>query len=136
LLEEFFYEYILAILLHQLRIFLQDDLLASALLIAAGKYVTFSSSAFEKDDTSATYPYGAMNFIPALAIHFRVANSCMKWCGIFTGLSQDGDRRIFLKTYAPLYLIKAFQMNLISAISISLDRTFKAGSPTLKTYIS
>jgi hypothetical protein len=26
------------------------------------------SSAIEKEDTSATYPYGAMSFIPALAI--------------------------------------------------------------------
>jgi hypothetical protein len=26
-------------------------------------------TAFEKTNTNATYPYGAMNFIPALAIH-------------------------------------------------------------------
>jgi hypothetical protein len=29
------------------------------------------SSAFEQADTSAAYPYGAMNFIPALAIRFH-----------------------------------------------------------------
>jgi hypothetical protein len=28
------------------------------------------SSAFEKADTSAAYPYGAMNFIPELGIRF------------------------------------------------------------------
>ncbi len=36
-----------------------------------------------------------------------------------------GDRRIFLKTSAPLSFIKAFRMNIISAGSISLDSTFK-----------
>jgi hypothetical protein len=30
------------------------------------------SSAFEKADTSAAYPYSAMNFIPALAIRFHL----------------------------------------------------------------
>ena len=34
------------------------------------------SSAFKKADTSAAYPYGATNFIPALAIRSRIANSC------------------------------------------------------------
>ncbi len=33
------------------------------------------SSAFEKANHSTTYPYGAMNFIPALAIRFRIVNS-------------------------------------------------------------
>ena len=36
-----------------------------------------------------------------------------------------GDRRIFLKIYAPLSFINTYQMNLISAGSISLDNTFK-----------
>jgi hypothetical protein len=49
----------------------------------------------------------------------------MRWRGIFKGLSQDGDRWIFLKTSAPLCLIKAFQINIISARTISLDNTFK-----------
>ncbi len=35
-----------------------------------------NSSAFKKADTSAAYPYGATNFIPALAIRSRIANSC------------------------------------------------------------
>jgi hypothetical protein len=29
-------------------------------------------STFEKADASAAYPYGEMNFIPALGIHFRI----------------------------------------------------------------
>ncbi len=33
-----------------------------------------------------------MNFIPALAIRFRIANSCTRWRGIIKGLSQDGGR--------------------------------------------
>ncbi len=33
------------------------------------------SSAFEKANTSAAYPYGLINFVPALGIHFRIANS-------------------------------------------------------------
>ncbi len=41
------------------------------------------------------------------------------------GLSQDGGQVDFSKTSAPLSLIKAFQMNLILARSISLDSTFK-----------
>jgi hypothetical protein len=37
------------------------------------------SSAFEKTDTSAAHPYRAMNFIPTLGIHFRIANSRTRW---------------------------------------------------------
>jgi hypothetical protein len=29
----------------------------------------------KKADTSAAYPYGGINLIPALGIHFRIANS-------------------------------------------------------------
>jgi hypothetical protein len=53
------------------------------------------SSAFKKADTSAAYLYNSMNFIPALAIRFRIANSCTKWRGVFKGLSEDGDGRFF-----------------------------------------
>ncbi len=35
-----------------------------------------------------------------LAIRFQIANSCMRWSGISKGLSQDGERGIFLKTIA------------------------------------
>jgi hypothetical protein len=49
--------------------------------------------------------------------------------------SQDGGGQIFLKISAPLSLINTFQMNLISAGSISLDSIFReailAGTPTL-----
>ena len=55
------------------------------------------SSAFKKGDTSAAYPYGATNFIPALAIRFRIANSCTTWSEIFKGLSQDGGQADFSK---------------------------------------
>ncbi len=44
----------------------------------------------------------------------------------FKGLSQDGDGRIFLKTFAPLSLMTTYRMSLISAGSISLDSTFKS----------
>jgi hypothetical protein len=73
------------------------------------------SSAFEKADTSAANSYGAMNFIPALALRFRISNSCTRWRGIFKGLSQDGGRPDFSKSFVPLSSIKAFRMNLISA---------------------
>jgi hypothetical protein len=55
------------------------------------------SSALKKADTSDTYPYGATNFIPALAIRFRIANSCTSCREIFTELSQDGERADFSK---------------------------------------
>jgi hypothetical protein len=58
------------------------------------------NSAFEKADTSADYPYGAMHFIPALAIHFRIAKtvkSCRRWHGVFKELSQDGGRADYTK---------------------------------------
>jgi hypothetical protein len=48
------------------------------------------SSAFEKDDTSAVYPYGAMNCIPALATYFRIAKSYTRWCRIFQVISEEG----------------------------------------------
>jgi hypothetical protein len=38
-----------------------------------------------------SYPYGAMNLIPALAIRFRIANSCTGCCGIFERLLQDEE---------------------------------------------
>jgi hypothetical protein len=42
----------------------------------------------------------------------------LRWRGFFEGLSQEAD---FSETSAPLSLIKTFQINLISAGSISLD---------------
>jgi hypothetical protein len=47
-------------------------------------------STFEKAETSAAYPYCAMNFIPALGIRFRMANSRTRRRCNFKGLSQDG----------------------------------------------
>jgi hypothetical protein len=57
-------------------------------------------------DTSAntprfSYPYGTMNFMPALGIRILIANSCTRSRWIFTGLSQDGERADFIKTSAP-----------------------------------
>ena len=65
-------------------------------------------SAFKKSGTSAAYPYGAMNFTPALGIRSRIANICTMRHGMFKGLSQDEGGEYFLKTFAPLSLIKAF----------------------------
>jgi hypothetical protein len=45
-----------------------------------------------------------------------------------------GDGLIFLKTPAPLSLIKTFRMNLISAGSISLDSTFKISFNYFREY--
>ncbi len=56
------------------------------------------SSAFKKADTSDAYPYGATNFISALAIRFPIANSYTTWSEIFKGLSQDGERADFSKS--------------------------------------
>ncbi len=85
------------------------------------------SSAFKKADTSALppMPAHAMNLIPASKIRFRIANSCSRWLGIFEWLSQDG--RLFLNTY---------QMNIISAGSISLDSTFKSNRIHEKRWVS
>ncbi len=48
-----------------------------------------------KADSSAAFPCGVMNFIPALGIHFQIANSSTRRRGIFKGLSQDGGRADF-----------------------------------------
>jgi hypothetical protein len=61
---------------------------------------------FEKADTSAAFPCGAMNLIPALATHFQIANRC------------TGGAESLKDSYS---VIKAFRVNLISVGSISLD---------------
>ncbi len=43
-------------------------------------------------------------FTPALAICFQIANQKQGDALNFKGLSQDGDRLIFLKTSAPHFL--------------------------------
>ncbi len=79
------------------------------------------SLAFENADTIAA----SMNFILALVINFRIANSCTRWRRIFKRLSQNGWQVNFSKkTSAPLSLTKAFPMKQISAGSISLGSTF------------
>jgi hypothetical protein len=67
------------------------------------------SSVFQKADTSAAYPYGAMNCIPALATNFRIAKSYGGVESLKDSLRM-GDGRIFLKTSALLSLTKAFQV--------------------------
>jgi hypothetical protein len=54
-----------------------------------------------KKPTSAANHYGTMNFIPALEICFRIANSRTRRRCNFKELSQVGGRRIFLKISAP-----------------------------------
>jgi hypothetical protein len=53
------------------------------------------SSAFEKANTSAAY----INLIPALGIHFRIANSRTKWRCNFKGISQDWGRTDFSENF-------------------------------------
>jgi hypothetical protein len=66
------------------------------------------SPAFEKADTSAAYPYGAMNCIPALAIYSELPRAIRGGVESLKGAHRMGDGQIFLKTSAPLSLIKAF----------------------------
>jgi hypothetical protein len=55
-----------------------------------------------------------------------MANYCIRWHGIFKGLSQDGGRAEFSKKpLPPLSLMTTYQMSLISAGSIWQDSTFK-----------
>jgi hypothetical protein len=70
------------------------------------------------------YTYGAMNFMAMLGIRILITNSCTRWHGIFKGSHRMGDGPIFLKTSAPLSLMKTYRMNLPPARSISLDNTF------------
>jgi hypothetical protein len=44
---------------------------------------------------------------------------------LIKGLPQNGGRLDFSKSFVPLYSIKALRMYLISAVSTSLDSTFK-----------
>jgi hypothetical protein len=48
-----------------------------------------------------SYPYGAMNFMPALGNEDPNSNSCTRWRGIFKGLSQDGGRTDFSENLHP-----------------------------------
>ncbi len=79
----------------------------------------------EKGNTSTSYPYGAMNFIRMLGIHFRISNSLTRRRCNFKGLSQMRDRLILLKTSAPHPLMPTYRMSLLSARSIPLDSIFK-----------
>ncbi len=67
-------------------------------------------------------------FIAALGIRILIA----MWHGIFKGLLQDGGAREISTIYAPLPLIKSFEMRTLFAWSISLDSTFKATAPKQK----
>jgi hypothetical protein len=75
------------------------------------------SPTFEKADTSAAYPYGAMNFIPA---NGNSVPNCQQLYEVARNLSQDGGRSDF-----SLSLINAFRIHLVSARHISLDSTLK-----------
>jgi hypothetical protein len=69
-------------------------------------------------------PYGAMNFIPALGIRFRTANSCTRRREIFTGLSQDGGRADFSKSLRAS-LFNKYQSNEPNFSRIHLAGQFK-----------
>jgi hypothetical protein len=76
--------------------------------------------AFEKADSSAAFPCGAMNFIPELGIHFQIANSCTRRRGIFKGLSQE----MGLADFSTNLRASLCRMDLISVGSILLHSTF------------
>ncbi len=73
------------------------------------------------DPSDLLLPKAAMNFMPALAIRILIANNCTIWRGIFKGFSEDGRRTAFLKTSAPVPLIKSLRMRPLLDWSISLD---------------
>jgi hypothetical protein len=64
-----------------------------------------------------------MIFITLLAICSRIANTCMRWRGIFKGLSQGGGQADFSKNLLASLFNKSLSNE--SAGSISLDRAFK-----------
>ncbi len=74
-----------------------------------------------------SYPYGAMNFMVALAIRIIIDNSYTRLRGIFKVLSQDGEWLGFSQNLPASLKINVIQMNLMSAVSFSLDSTFKSG---------
>jgi hypothetical protein len=69
-----------------------------------------------------SYFYGGINFKAALAIRPTAVPDGVE---SFKGSHGMGDFRIFLKISVPLALINTYQMNIISAGSISLESTFK-----------
>jgi hypothetical protein len=63
-----------------------------------------------------SYPYGAMNFMPALGIRILIAHSCTRCRWILKRLSQDGEQVDFSKNLRAILSLKnTFQINLISA---------------------
>jgi hypothetical protein len=64
------------------------------------------SSACENANASAAYLYGAMNFIPGMAIHLRISNSFTRWRGILKGLSQDGGQADYSKNLSASFFNK------------------------------
>jgi hypothetical protein len=61
----------------------------------------------------------SVHLTPNLPIKCLIANYYMRWRKIFKGLSQDGELADFSKKpFAPLSLMKTFQMSLVSAGSI------------------
>ncbi len=79
---------------------------------------------FRKIEKSVRPPYceNPLKFprylVQLLAIRILIANSCTRWRGILKGSQRMGEERIFTITSAP----HAYQKNLISPVSIPLDR--------------
>jgi hypothetical protein len=72
-----------------------------------------------------SYPYGAMNFMPALAIGILIANICTRWrVGIFKALPQDGGQTDFFENIHAYPFHKELSNETLLARSISLDCTF------------
>ncbi len=58
-------------------------------------------------------------------IHEKNQTQKISWHCPFKGSHWMGDGLVFLQISAPLFLINAYRINLISAGSISQDSTFK-----------
>ncbi len=73
---------------------------------------------------------GAVNFMSALCIRFRIANSCTRWCRIsesLKGFRKMWDGRIFLKTSVPLSKDLSNEPNFSR---INLAGRWTVGTPT------
>jgi hypothetical protein len=83
------------------------------------------SSAFERADTCAAYPYGAMNFIPELGIRgSKLPIAVRGGAESLKGPHRIGDGRNFSKDLHALFN-KYLSNESNFRVSILLDSTFK-----------
>jgi hypothetical protein len=72
-----------------------------------------------------SYPYGAMNFMPALGIRILIAHSCTRCRWILKRLSQDGEQVDFSKNLRAS-LFKKRLSNELNFSRIQRDSTFNS----------